>query len=180
MQPTPTPPRIRALRTIALSYLGSIPLIGVVVALAVPGDHLWGAPDLLGIVAPIVTGLACWVAVVTIGLRVPALPAGATDPVGAVTAYQTSLFVRIAFATLPALLSIPLLFVLPHATMITFAIGAVISLVLLAVYVYPHRYNASLVERRLDRAGGRSLLTTHLGLDGPQPPQDDTGSARFH
>lgn len=179
--PTPAASRLRALRTIAIAYLGAIPLIGVAMTFVVPSGDPWGVPDLLGLVIPIVVGAACWAAILTIGLRVPALPAGTpTDPGVGIASYQTSMFVRIAFATLPAILSVALLFALPHATLVTYAIGAVISLVLIAVYVYPHRYNAALVERRLDRAGGRSLLTTHLGLDGPQPPQDDTGSARFH
>lgn len=182
MQPTPAASRLRILRTIAISYLGAIPMIGIALTFMVPSDDPWGTPDLLGILLPIVVGAACWAAILTIGLRVPALPADAPiDPGAGIASYQASMFVRIAFATLPAILSVALLFALPHATLVTYAIGAVISLVLIAVYVYPNRYNVALVERRLDRHGARSLLAAGLGLDGgPEAPRDYTGTARFH
>ncbi|OCG73559.1 hypothetical protein [Microbacterium sediminis] len=182
-QPAPAAARLRILRTIAIAYLGAIPMIGIVLTFITPADDPWGAPDLLGIVVPLAIGAAAWIGVLTFGLRMPALPARDVeiDRTAGLGAYQTTLFQRVAVAMLPALVSVALQFALPHATLITYAIGGVISLVLVAVYVYPNRYNVRLVERRLDRDGARSGLSQSLGFDGgPEAPSNYTGSATFH
>ncbi|WP_261165483.1 hypothetical protein [Microbacterium sp. Marseille-Q6965] len=175
--------RLRTMRTIALAYLGAIPVMTIALVFVAPSSDPWGMPDLPGLIAPAVVGVAAWAGIITVGFRVPPLPASnvrVRDDAG-VAAYQSTMFVRMAFATLPALVSVALLFSLPGATMITYAIGGAISLVLLAVYVYPNRFNAHLVERRLDGAGARSGLVEALGLgDGPATPTDYTGSATFH
>lgn len=183
MTTQPAPARLRMLRTIAIGYLGAIVMIGIAMTFITPAEDPWGAPDALGIVLPLAVGAAAWIAVLTVGLRVPALPARDVeiDRTAGLGAFQTSMFLRAAFAMLPALVSVALQFALPHATLVTYAIGGAVSLVLVAVYVYPQRYSVRLVERRLDRDGARSGLAASLGLDGgPEAPSDYTGSATFH
>lgn len=174
---------LRMMRMIVATYLAVIPLMGVVMAFVVPAEDPWGMPDVLGLALPVVVGVAAWAGIVTVGLRVPPLPASHVEvaPGAGASVYQSTMFVRMALATAPALVSIALLFALPHATMITFAIGAVISLALLAVYAYPNRYNARLVERRLDSAGARSRLAEGFVLGrSPEAPSGYSGSATFH
>lgn len=175
--------RLRMMRMIVATYLAVIPLMGVAMSFVVPAEDPWGMPDVLGLALPVAVGVAAWAGIVTVGLRVPPLPASHVEvaPGAGASVYQSTMFVRMALATAPALVSIALLFALPHATMITFAIGAVISLALLAVYAYPNRYNAGLVERRLDSAGARSRLAEGLGLGrSPEAPTGYSGSATFH
>lgn len=171
------------MRTLAAAYMGSTVMLGVVVAFAAPADDPWGVPDLLGLVVPLAVGAVAWIAILTVGLQVAALPARDVeiDAAAGISTYQASLIRRAAFAMLPAMVSVALTFALPHATLLTYVIGGVISLALLAIYVFPNPYNARLVERRLDRDGARSRLSAALGFEGGgEAPSNYTGSATFH
>lgn len=179
-----TASRVRTMRTMCLAFMGSVIVIGVAVAFMFEFDDLLTAPDLLGLVGPLVVAALAIGAILTVGMNVPAVPAS-TDALASTLAgigsYQSTLFVRLAFATLPAYVAIALMFIASHPSLVTYAIGAVAAIVLIAVFAFPNRFNARLIERRLDRAGGRSGLSRALGFESrPEAPAGYHGNATFH
>ena len=55
-----------------------------------------------------------------------------------------------------------MVFATEDASLVTYAIGAVASLLLHALYAFPSRASIARVEERLDRDGGQSHLSQSL------------------
>jgi hypothetical protein len=76
----------------------------------------------------------------------------------AVVAFQTSTICRFFFSEPVALVALSLSFAVLPASWMTYLIGAVPSLVLIGVNVWPTTTIISKAQQRLDRDGGQSFL----------------------
>lgn len=181
--PTASPTaRLTAMRMIAGAFFAAVVMFALVVSLIVPSEYWFEMPDILGLALPAVAGVAAAGGIVTVGHNVVAI--APTDPADRATAtavnrFQASMFVRLAFAELPAFVGLAAVLVSAHPSAIPFLIGAVFSLVLHAVYAFPTRASVRRVERKLDREGGRSRLAESFGF-GSGPGNGYTGSATVH
>lgn len=163
-QPAP----LQSLRVMAMALMSGLVVLGVIAALV---GGTWDYPAawmawVIGGVAVVAYGLC-----ELVGYRAPALAEG-TDADAAMrtarAAFQTGFTLRFALCELPALLALVLLFVQDPPSAMTYLIGGVLSLILMAVHVWPGERAIARVERNLDRAGGRSHLSAALG--GETPP----------
>lgn len=172
-------PRLMTIRMIAGSFFGMVLLLGVVIAFVVPSEEWFANPGLLGLVLPVAGGALGLVLTLTMGHSVRAIsPTAPPDQAAsaAFTAFQSSLFIRLAAAEVPALVGIAAVFITDEPSAVPYLIGGAITLVLLAAYAFPTAASVRRIERRLDREGGRSRLSDSLGL-GAGPGNGYTGNA---
>ena len=105
-----------------------------------------------------------------VGFNLKPVPAG-TPPDEAMAmarvAFQASTVLRFALSESVALVALVLSFVVQPASWMTYLIGAVLALALLAVNVWPRAGIISKAQRQLDREGGQSFL--HDALLGVPP-----------
>lgn len=165
--PAPGAGQLAVMRMIAGAFIGSALILALPVSFIVPSETWFAMPSVLSLALPIVLGAAALAGVLTVGHRVPAI-ARATPPerarTEAVGAFQTTFFIRLAFAEVPVLVGIAASVIDENGSAIPYAIGAVISLILLATYAFPSPASVRRVERQLDREGGRSHLSRALGV----------------
>ena len=171
---TGQPGTLQALRVMAGALMGSLVVLGVIAVLI---GGTWDYPPawmawVLGGVAVVVYGLC-----ELLGYRAPAIAPG-TEASAAMrtarTSFQTGFTLRFALCETPALLALVLLFVQDPPSAMTYVIGGVLALILMAVHVWPGARVIARVERNLDRDGGRSQLAA--ALRGQSPPR--TGPLR--
>lgn len=156
---------LATLRIMASAFVLTVPLLGVVVGVALPPDQLLAVPPLNDLAVPIAVSVLAFALMLAFGHRVSALPpsTGSDDAARfGMTQFQTTLFVRLAIAEIPVLISLVMVFATEDASLVTYAIGAVASLLLHALYAFPSRASIARVEERLDRDGGQSHLSQSL------------------
>lgn len=151
-------------------------LVGTVMgSLVVMGAALWlvlgaGAPPLWVVVLLLVLGVVVQVVIQAVGYRVQPIPAH-TDAAEvsrlAATAFRTSLMVRLALAESVALIGLVLAFAAGH-TVLGYAVGAAVSLLLLALHAWPSLRSIDRVVAALEADGARTGLRSLLGVGGPQ------------
>lgn len=158
--PQPTTSHLRTLRMMAFAFLTGAILIGVAGAFLADSraEHVvWmiATPAVVGVV----TGIAC--AFVQRAMLAP-VPADAPDPdrMGAAR-FQTAFFVAIPCAELPVLVSI-VLAVAFGASMLAPVVGAIVSVILMVLYVWPSTTRIRSAQQRLDAAGARTRLEERL------------------
>ncbi len=102
-----------------------------------------------------------------IGYRAAALPPG-LPPDQAVarsqSAYRTSLFVRLACAEVPLLVSMALALGSLSGGFVVVLVGVLATVVLMVIHVWPTARSVDLVVENLERSGTRSYLRESLGL----------------
>jgi len=158
----PVAPPIRSTRILVGALSGSLVVFGIVLYSALPGgDHppVW-VPIALGGLA-LISHLHCR----TVGFNLEPVPAGtlpAEAMATALVAFQASLGLRFALAESVALFAIFFSFVVTPQTWLTYLIGGVLALVLIAINVWPRRALISKVQQQLDREGGQSYLADAL------------------
>ncbi|MGH3997044.1 MAG: hypothetical protein ACRDTJ_06230, partial [Pseudonocardiaceae bacterium] len=158
-------PAMRTARMLTLMFMTMLVVLGVVVALSVPEIDL-AMPPAYVIGGQVVAGIVIFLVCSTIGFRAAPITPG-TDPEKAtgeaLQRQQTSMFLRLALSEVVAIVSLALAFVLTEGQLLTYVIGAVVSLALMAVLAYPSARNIRRVEAQLDSAGARSGLAEAFG-----------------
>lgn len=120
-------------------------------------------PDWWVVAAILAAGVVMHVVLEAIGYRVAPLAAGETDPRTSFARFQSAMFLRFAFAEAVALASLAFAFVLVEGGFLIFVTGAVVSMVLLAVHVWPGRRPVEKTARALEANGTRTPLRELFG-----------------
>ena len=157
---------MRTARMLTLSFMSIVVGLGVVVALSVPDADL-GMPPIYVIGGQVMAGVVFFLLCSTIGFQTGPIAAG-TDPEKAsreaLGKHQTSMLLRLVFSEAIAIASLAVAFVLTEGQLLTYVIGAVISLALMAYFAYPSARNIRRVEAILDSSGARSGLAEAFGV----------------
>ena len=170
--PLPMPaPFALSTRILAGSLMGALVVIGVALSVVLP------APESVPLVTfgvQVVAGVAAHVLIETVGYRTPALPAGLSADDAAAearTRWQGLMIMRFAIAELIAIASVAAAFVLPDGSILTYLGGAVVSLVLMVVHVWPGARPVGKVADALEADGARTGLREAFGGSAPGPIQ---------
>ena len=102
-----------------------------------------------------------------IGYRVPALAGDLTEEAAeaeARTRWQSGMILRFAISELIAIASMAAAFVLPDGDILVYAGGALVSLVLMVVHVWPWARPVGRTADALEAGGRRSGLREAFGL----------------
>lgn len=160
---------LQPLQMIAASFIGMIPMLGIVMVL-VAGLEEYLSPVVAGALF-LLNVLAFGLAEV-IGYRTPAIRPG-TSPEEArrsgLAALQSSTMLRLAITDAPAILSLVAAFVLMPTSAWTYLVGAFWALLSVAWHGWPTSRVIRRVEASLDREGGRSHLSEAVGLPARSP-----------
>lgn len=155
---------IQSLRILALTLMGALVFIGIALYFVLgTQENAFALPATWALVAVVVIGAGSNVMIPLVGYQAPAIDA--TAPRQRYTgAFQSGMILRFAFAESTAIISIALAFVVVDGGMLLYLIGAAISLVTMAVHVYPSEAAVERFRARLEREGGTSYLREDLGL----------------
>lgn len=158
----------RQLRMLALMLMGALLVIGVALWIALSATEDIGAlPPMWLLLAQIALGLSVHFFVQAGGYRVRPTPPGTAREEAAVTsrlAFQSSLVRRFAFCEIIAILSVVAAFVVEEGGFLGYVSGALVSLALMAVHVWPTGDTVERVKASLEREGGTSYLREALDL----------------
>jgi hypothetical protein len=128
----------------------------------------FGAPDLWAVVLLLVAGAVMYALLETVGYRVRPisreLPAEQARE-AAVASFRSSVMLRLSLAESVALVGLVLAFVAGR-TVLLYDIGAAVSVLLLAVHVWPSMRSVDKVVSGLERDGARTGLRELLGFGG--------------
>ena len=130
-------------------------------------------PPLWVPLAQVAAGVAVHVLLETVGYRIPPLDTDLSDADAQQAArgrWQTSMMLRFALSEVIALLSLAAAFVLDGGVW-TYLGGAVVSLALMAVHVWPGARPVGRVADALEASGRQSHLREEFGLAAPGPIQ---------
>lgn len=159
-------PALRSVQMLALAFMSMIVVLGVVVYLSVPDADL-ALPSTYVIGGQVVVGVVIALVLSTIGFRVaPITPGTAPEKAKgeALQKHQMSVILRLVLSELVALVSLALAFILTEGQVMTYVVGGVISLALMAFFAYPSAGNVRRVEASLDSAGAQSRLAETFGV----------------
>lgn len=159
-------PALRTAQMLALTFMTMIVVLGVVVYFSVPDADLT-LPSAYVLGGQVAAGVVVGLILSTIGFRAAPITPG-TDAEkakgAALQRHQTSMFLRLVVSELIALVSLALAFVLTEGQLMTYVIGGLVSLTLMAIFAYPSAGNVRRVEASLDSAGAQSRLAETLGV----------------
>lgn len=150
-------------RILAASLMSALVVIGVALFFVLPAPEQNATVVLLVQVA---AGVAAHLLLEAVGYRTPALATQLSDEEAAAqarTRFQTLMIMRFAIAEFVAIASIAAAFVLPDGSIVTYLGGAVVSLVLMAVHVWPGARPVRKVADALEAGGRRSGLRETFG-----------------
>lgn len=167
-------PVMQSLKVLVGGISGGIVLMGVALAFILK----FTAPPLWAVAVLLLVGLGAQTVITTVGYR--AKPVPVQTPIreaGALSmrVFRSLMMVRMALAESVALLGIVLAFVTTGTSWLLFAVGAAVSLLLMALHVWPSRSTVDRVVTALEKDGARTGLHEVLGLGGGgqdtgQPP----------
>ena len=164
MAPAQKTPVVSTLRMLVGAVVGALFLMAVALMFVLG----FGAPAPWAVVVLLVLGVAMYVLLETVGYRVrpisPSLPAEEARD-AAMNAFRSSLMVRLSLAESVAIIGIALAFV-GGRTVLIYDLGAAISVLLLAVHVWPSLRTVDKVVGRLEAEGARTGLRELLGFGG--------------
>jgi len=178
-----TAPVMTSLKVLVGGISGGIALMGVALAFILK----FTAPPLWAVAVLLLIGLGAHTVIVAVGYRAKPLPPQTpTRDAGALSmrVFRSLMMVRMALAESVALLGILLAFVTTGTSWLLFAVGAAVSLLLIALHVWPSRSTVDRVVTALEKDGARTGLHETLGLGdgppgpGPQPGSPDIGHCR--
>lgn len=158
-------------RILAGSLMGALLFMGFALFYVLPIDE---SPPLWVFLAQLVTGVAIHFFIETIGYRVRALEVSMSDDEAAAAGrarWQSSMILRFALCEFVALASIAAAFVIEEGGFLIYAVGALVSLVLMAVHVWPWARPIGRTAEALESAGQPSYLREAFGLSAPGPIQ---------
>lgn len=158
-------------RILAGSLMGALVVIGVALSVVLPAHaHV----SVVVLLAQVLGGVAAHLLLEAVGYRTPALSLSLTDDDAATqarTRWQALMIMRFAIAEFIAIASIAAAFVLPDGSIVTYLGGAVVSLALMFVHVWPGARPVDKVAEALEAGGKRSGLRETFGLSSPGPIQ---------
>ena len=134
--PSPAPFALTT-RVLAASLMGALVVIGVALSFVLPVE---GSLQVTVLLVQIVAGVLAHGLLDAIGYRTPPLATDLTEEEAAVqarTRWQTGMVLRFAIAEFIAIASLAAAFVLADGGLWTYAGGAAVSLVLMAIHVWP-------------------------------------------
>ena len=155
--------------------MGSLVMIAVALAVALPESERFHSPPLWLVGAQVVAALVIHLLVEAIGYRAPAIDPEtdqATAASEAFRAFTSGTVLRVGLCESIALASVVAAFLVETGGYLGFLTGAVVSLVLMAVHAWPGAGPVDKTVISLERDGGRSYLRERLGLGGPGPIQE--------
>lgn len=170
--PLPTSaPFALSTRILAGSLMSALVVIGVALSAVLPAPE---SVPLVTLAAQVLAGVAAHVLLEAVGYRTPALSTALTDEDAAAqarTRWQTLMIMRFAIAEFVAIASVAAAFVLPDGSILTYLGGAVVSLALMVVHVWPGARPVGKVADALEAGGKRSGLREAFGGSAPGPVQ---------
>lgn len=160
--------RYRQMRTLAVTLISGPVLFAVVVYFLVGmADGGMDTPPAWVLLLQVAVAVALYFVVEAIGFATD--PAGDGDPQEVASAsfltYQTAMVLRFALCESLTIISIALAFVVEPNTFLTYALGGLLSVLLMVVEVYPSRRNVSRIQSSLEREGDPSYLHESFGLN---------------
>lgn len=158
-------------RILTGALMGALVLIGVVLLFVLPIEE---TPPLWVPLAQVAVGVGLHLALEAVGYRTPPLDPSLDDAAAAAQAtmrYQAGTILRFALCEAIAIASIAMAFVLPVGGWLIYATGAVVSLVLMWVHVWPSARPVGRFADALEAGGQRSGLREAFGLSSPGPIQ---------
>ena len=151
-------------RVLAASLMGALVVMGVALAVVLPPE---GSMSVTVLLVQVVAGLAAHGLLEAIGYRTPPLAPDLTDEAAAAqarTRWQSGMFLRFAVSEFIAIASIAAAFVLPDGDILTYLGGAVVSLVLMGVHVWPWARPVGRTADALEASGRASGLREAFGV----------------
>jgi hypothetical protein len=152
----------------ALMLIGALPVLGVALWIAISATQDTGTlPPLWLLLAQVALGASIHFFIEAAGYRTRALAVG-TDQAEAETtsrlAFQSTLVRRFAFCEVVAILSIAAAFTLSEGGFLGYVTGALVSLALMTLHVWPTPVTVERIQASLERDGATSYLKEALGL----------------
>ena len=151
-------------RMLAASLMGALVVLGVALSVVLPPE---GSFSIVVLLAQVVAGVVVHGLLEAIGYRMPALAGDLSDEAAeaeARTRWQSGMILRFAISELIAIASIAAAFVLPDGDILVYAGGALVSLVLMMVHVWPWARPVGRTADALEAGGRRSGLREAFGL----------------
>ena len=162
--PAQKTPVVSTLRMLVGAVVGALFLMAVALMFVLG----FGAPAPWAVVVLLVVGVAAYVLLEKVGYRIkpisPSLPPDEARE-AAMNAFRSSLMMRLSLAESVAIIGIALAFIGGH-TVLLYDLGAAISILLLAVHVWPSVRTVDKVVGRLEADGARTGLRELLGFGG--------------
>lgn len=159
----PTPFALSA-RILAGSLIGALVFIGIALVTVLPTDE---TPPVWVFGAQLAAGVAVHVVLEAIGYRPQPLDPSMGDDEAAAAGrvrWQSSMVLRFALSEFVALASIAAAFVLDPGGFSVYAVGALVSLVLMVVHVWPWSRPVGRTADALESAGRPSYLREAFNL----------------
>ncbi len=167
MSSTPAPagaPFALSTRMLAGSLMGALVFIAIALSFVLPTDE---TPPVWVPFAQLVAGVGIHAVLEAIGYRAQPLAAGLSqdDATAAGQArWQSGMILRFALSESVAIASIAAAFVLPQGGFMIYAFGGLVSLVLMAVHVWPWSRPVGKAADALEASGQRSHLRETFGV----------------
>ena len=162
-------PFAMSVRILAGSLMGALLFIGIALAF-VSSEPLLTAPFWWVTAAQVVAGIAVHVMLEAIGYRAAPLDPSMSDDEATRAAqqrWQAGMVTRFAVSEFIAIVSVAAAFVLAHGLFLTYVGGAVVSLLLMLVHVWPGRRPVGKVADALESNGKPSHLREAFGYAQP-------------
>lgn len=151
-------------RVLAASLMGALVVMGVALAVVLPPE---GSLSVTVLLVQVLAGLAAHGLLEAIGYRTPPLAPELTDEAAtaqARTRWQSGMILRFAVSEFIAIASIAAAFVLPDGDILTYLGGALVSLVLMGVHVWPWARPVGRTADALEASGRASGLRETFGV----------------
>lgn len=151
-------------RVLAASLMGALVVMGVALAVVLPPE---GSLSVTVLLVQVLAGLAAHGLLEAIGYRTPPLAPDLADEAAAAqarTRWQSGMILRFAVSEFIAIASIAAAFVLPDGDILTYLGGALVSLVLMGVHVWPWARPVGRTADALEASGRASGLRETFGV----------------
>ena len=158
-------------RILAGSLMMALVFIGIAMSFVLPPE---GSVSVVVLLIQLVAGVVAHGLVEAVGYRTPPLATDLSDEDAEAQArarWQSGMILRFAVSELIAIASLAAAFVLPEGDLLVYLGGAVVSLVLMGVHVWPWARPVGKVADALESGGKRSGLREAFGMSGPGPIQ---------
>ncbi len=159
-----TAPAIQTLKILVGAVVAALFLMAVALTFVLG----FGPPPIGTVVILLVLGVLAHVLIENVGYRAAALPLdldATTARSRAVAVFRTTLMMRLAMSESVAFFGLVFAFV--GRTVLTYDLGAAISVLLLALHVWPSRRSVDRVVANLEKDGAQTGLSALLGFGGP-------------
>ncbi|MDT0215354.1 hypothetical protein Q9R29_15790 [Rothia sp. ARF10] len=168
--PPPAAPFAQSVRILAGALMAGLVFIGIAMLFVLGTDD---TPPLWLVVAQLAAGVVVHLLLESVGYRVQPLDPDLSDADAETAArarWQSTMILRFALSEAIAIASLAAAFVV-EGGILAYAVGAVVSLALMAVHVWPSARPVRKVAAALEAAGRRTTLREEFGVPAPGPIQ---------